>query len=399
MITFEDIMAELEALPAPAPVQEKPAAIRLPKAPPPPEPDNDDVPADTQAILAATDKLLAVSRGQADPDERDSLEYRRVYTPDKLFAERIDLDADKIMRTTMRRLAKLRSLKAVGVSHFDPYTEGLIVSNPLSSPLEEINPMHLVEQARRITQLGPGGLGEDSISPEMQNVHPSQFGFISAIEGPECFREGTQVMTDMGWKDWQEVTLNTRLACWNENMLQFHKAERVIVKQSYTGPMIGVQGPQFKFSVTPNHKLWARPNVNGSHYELRDASELYGGEWCFCIMLIMNCERSGAVVNAIEVPAGAPRQGVAMATWYQEEYLGPVYCATVPGGMLFTKYGDSLGFWSGNSSHIGVDTRLAWGTKIGSDGNIYQRFRNPKTQRFHWLAPGDLTNRVVGLPD
>ena len=157
-----------------------------------------EIPADVDTILAATEKLLAVNRGEAEPDERDSLEFRRVMTPDKLFAERVSLDADKLRRVAMRRIAKTRNLQPIGAGHFDNYAEGLIVGHPLSSPLEEINPLALAEQARRITSMGPGGLpSEDSITAEAQALHPSQFGFISSIEGPESSKIG--VDTRLAW--------------------------------------------------------------------------------------------------------------------------------------------------------------------------------------------------------
>lgn len=197
---------------------------------------DDSVSADLDTILASTDKLLAVSRGVADPDERDSLEFRRVLTPAKLFSERVKLDADKTMRMLMMRVSRAKSLRPMRVNHFDNYTEGMVVGHALSSPLEEINPLHLVEQARRVTQLGPGGLPEDSISEEAQNIHPSIFGFLAAIEGPE-------------------------------------------------------------------------------------------------------------------------------------------------------------------SSHIGVDTRMAWGTKMGSDGQIYQRMRNRRTGRNQWVSASTLAGQTVGLPE
>lgn len=157
-----------------------------------------EISAGISTILAATEKLLAVNRGLTDPDERDSLEFRRVLTPAELFAERIDLDAGQVMRKSLRRLARAKTLKPLGSGHFDGYITGMITGNPLSTPLEEINPIHLVEQARRITQMGPGGLpSEDSISAEAQNVHPSQFGFLSPVEGPESSRAG--VDTRMAW--------------------------------------------------------------------------------------------------------------------------------------------------------------------------------------------------------
>ena len=195
----------------------------------------DDVSADVDTILAATEKILAINKGIAEPDERDSLRFRRLYPMDRLISERISLDADKLFLKTMRRIIRQKSLKPVGVNHFDKYTENLIVGNPLSMPLEEINPLHLIEQARRVTQMGPGGLGEDSITEEAQNLHPSEFGFLSALEGPE-------------------------------------------------------------------------------------------------------------------------------------------------------------------SERIGVDTRIAWGAKIGSDGHIYQRFRNKKTGKREWLNPSNLGNKIIGLP-
>lgn len=154
----------------------------------------DDVPADVDTILASTEKLLAISKGLADTDDRDSLEFRRIHTVADLLNERIHLDADKLLRTAMRRLSRQRSLKALHTNHFGQYASGLIVGHPLSSPLEEINPMHLAEQARRITALGPGGIpSTESVTEEAQNVNPSQFGFFSSLETPESEKAGVDV--------------------------------------------------------------------------------------------------------------------------------------------------------------------------------------------------------------
>lgn len=158
--------------------------------------DGELVPVGLHGILASTEKLLAVNRGLVDPDERDSYGFKRVYSVDKHLGERIRLDAGHIRRGLMRNAAKLRSLKGAYPFIFDSYAQGMIIgdpgkANPLSSPLEEINPLHILEQARRITQMGPGGIGSsEAITEEAQSVHPSQFGFVSAIEGPESERIG-----------------------------------------------------------------------------------------------------------------------------------------------------------------------------------------------------------------
>jgi DNA-directed RNA polymerase beta subunit len=198
---------------------------------------DDEIDGGVDTLLAASEKVLAVNRGLVDPDERDSLRFRKVYSPDKLLKERIDMDADKVMRNTVRRISRTGNLSGINPGHFNSYSEKLITGNPLSLALEEINPMHLTEQSRRVSQMGPGGLpSSTSITEDAQNLHPSEFMFLSAIEGPE-------------------------------------------------------------------------------------------------------------------------------------------------------------------SERIGVDTRIAWGAKMGSDGNIYQRFRNKRTGKYEWLSAKDLENKIVALPD
>jgi DNA-directed RNA polymerase beta subunit len=161
--------------------------------------DNPDyVAVGTRGILASTEKLLAVNRGLADTDERDSLQYKRLMTTDQLMRERVKMDADKTRYHLLRRVARFRSLKPMNPGALNSYAEGLLVGHPLSMPLEEINPMHLVEQARRVTHMGPGGLpSDDSVTEESQNIHSSQFGFISGLEGPESGRAG--VDSRMAW--------------------------------------------------------------------------------------------------------------------------------------------------------------------------------------------------------
>jgi DNA-directed RNA polymerase beta subunit len=188
-------------------------------------------------ILGVTKKLVDINKGIAPVDERDSVRFKRIFTPDKLFRERIALDSKGIARKLMYQVAKRKTLKAIPNSAFDTYAEQILIGNQLSSPLEEINPAHLLEQKRRITQMGEGGIKSDQgISEDMQNLHPHEFGFLASINSPE-------------------------------------------------------------------------------------------------------------------------------------------------------------------SGRIGIDTRAAWQSKIGSDGLIYQRFKDRKTGRTVWLNPTDLDNKIVGLPD
>lgn len=162
---------------------------------------DEDVPVGLHGILAASEKLLAVNRGLAPVDERDSLQFKRVMTTAELLKERVRLDADKTRLNTLRQAAKFRSLKRTHPFLFDAYTEGHLLGNPLSSPLEEINPISLVESSHRVTQMGPGGLGStDAITDEARALHPSQFGFLCAIAGPESEKIGIDTRVATGTK-------------------------------------------------------------------------------------------------------------------------------------------------------------------------------------------------------
>jgi hypothetical protein len=100
--------------------------------------------------------------------------------------------------------------------------------------------------------------------------------------------------------------------------------------------------------------------------------------------------------GALEIGAGAIR--VTRDDWSTRHFNGEVYCAKVPGGVMLVR-GDSkhTGFWSGNSELAGIDVRVAYGAKVGSDGKIYRQFRNRRTGELEWLSPSDLTGKTVQL--
>lgn len=149
-------------------------------------------------LLAASEKILAVNNGLAEPDERDSLRFKKIGRFPNMLHERIKMDSGKTARQLLYQAAKRRNLSAVHSFAFDPYVSGVMVGNPLTTPLEEINPMQLVESARRVTLMGPGGLGSSrSITADSQNVHSSQFGFISPLEAPESEKAG--IDTRISW--------------------------------------------------------------------------------------------------------------------------------------------------------------------------------------------------------
>lgn len=154
-----------------------------------------------EGLLASTRKLLAVNRGLDHPDERSIPANTKIYTMDKLMRERIRFDEGKIRRNILRMLSARRDLSPIHTRVFDPYHKEIITKNPLTNPIEETNPMQLMGQQRRITHMGPGGIGsDDAVTPEMNAIQASELGFYSPVEGPESGRAGVDVRLAWGAK-------------------------------------------------------------------------------------------------------------------------------------------------------------------------------------------------------
>jgi DNA-directed RNA polymerase beta subunit len=164
-----------------------------------------------EGVMASSRKLLAINRGLDETDERSSLAFSKIYTPDKLLRERIRLDEGKLRRNLLRITSSRRDLSAFHHRAFDSYYQEMITKSPLTSPNEETNPFQLLAQQRRVTQMGPGGVGSsDAITKEMQAVQPSEFGFYSAFETPESERAGVDVRMTSGTKVGSDGRLRQR---------------------------------------------------------------------------------------------------------------------------------------------------------------------------------------------
>lgn len=151
------------------------------------------------AILAATRKLLAISRGEADPDDRDSLSFQETYSPEDLFSERIANDAGGVLRKALFKLSATKRLDSLPAGILDRLVDQVFTRSGLASPLEEINPIDPIDQNLRLTRLGEGGIEDkDSIPLESRNVLPSQFMFVDPVRAPESNSVGVDARVTFG---------------------------------------------------------------------------------------------------------------------------------------------------------------------------------------------------------
>ena len=147
-------------------------------------------------LLRAATKLLNVSRGAEDPDDRDAPKYSNILSIEDHIPERVEKDAGNLARNLLWKVRRDRTLKRMPAGALSPYTEGYMFGSRLAMPLEETNPLALLEQMHRVTKLGEGGIaGAESITDEARDVNIGQAGFIDPIVGPESMGVGIDVRT------------------------------------------------------------------------------------------------------------------------------------------------------------------------------------------------------------
>lgn len=88
--------------------------------------------------------------------------------------------------------------------------------------------------------------------------------------------------------------------------------------------------------------------------------------------------------------------------YYTADYAGMTYCATVPGGLMFCRHGDGMGFWIGNSA-VGLNTHAAsTARKIGK--SVAAQFVPVLNGRAQWnqrvgLTVEEANDTTIGYPE
>lgn len=224
---------------------------------------------DGNSLIAASQRLLQVSQGKAEPDARDALPFKELHSTEDFFAERIQKGSRDILRkiqNNIDRRSKVRDV--VGPDVFNKPVRTLFRTTLAEIPTQT-NPLEMMSNQMKTTITGEGGIkSAHGISEEAKLIDPSHLGYLDPIHTPEgCFDDQTEVFTKAGWKFWSDVVAEDLLACRIEGSLEFHVPQKLIAAP-YIGKMYGVdttRGRERKkrkidYLVTPNHRIYSRPH-------------------------------------------------------------------------------------------------------------------------------------------
>lgn len=176
----------------------------------------------------------------------------------------------------------------------------------------------------------------------LYNHYPSR-----VISTAPCFDDQTEILTDQGWKFFKDLDKTEKVASLEEGEMKFVEPSDWM-DYYVEGEMIGYKDLFVDFLITPHHKCYVNYE---NKWQLIKAENLYGkDDFSFNITEGDQKEFDDFGEKAHIVKANKSK-------WYKKEYLGHVYCVTVPSHIVFVRRG-GVAHWSGQTSRQVKD--LLW---------------------------------------
>lgn len=162
------------------------------------------------ALLAASNKLLGVSRGTDEVDSRDSLRFKELWSIENHIPERLQNSSRRIKAKLINNLDRKDSVRQIVTSDvFNVPVKAYFTSTSLSQQTSQVNPIDMVGGFLRTTVMGPGGIAsENAVSLEAKMIDPSYLGFVDPVHTPEGQKTGIAGHLSLGVsKDGVEPTI------------------------------------------------------------------------------------------------------------------------------------------------------------------------------------------------
>lgn len=152
-------------------------------------------------LLAAAEKIIQVYKGNEDTDERDSLEFQKIFSVEDIVKEVIDKSKYEIekIKSRLNRFKPTgdpktdrENLKSVlSPVYFSQPLRNFIIGSSISRTPTHINMMEVKDANATVTRLGEGAIRSDHAVPESSRaVNYSYMGVIDPFAGPESSKIG-----------------------------------------------------------------------------------------------------------------------------------------------------------------------------------------------------------------
>lgn len=148
-----------------------------------------------EIVFKAVQKTASVLDGSMEADVKDDIKFKDIYSGEDLIFDKFCEDFDNFLESSKVKLETnktvnandFRKLTNVGDSIKNFFTTSQLVQSP-----DEINPLMVESERRKITQFGEGGISSDSSRNEVnaRNLTQSAMNKLDPIETPESGKIG-----------------------------------------------------------------------------------------------------------------------------------------------------------------------------------------------------------------
>ena len=141
-------------------------------------------------IYASVSYYLNLLQNVGSIDEIDHLSNRRLRQVGELLQNQFRIGVARMERVIRERMTTLDVETAtpktlINIRPITAVIKEFFGSSPLSQFMDQINPLSELNNKRRLSALGPGGLSRDRAAMEVRDVNVSHYGRICPIESPE----------------------------------------------------------------------------------------------------------------------------------------------------------------------------------------------------------------------
>ena len=143
-------------------------------------------------IFASINYMNCLAVGLGNVDDIDHLGNRRIRSVGELLQNQFRIGFSRLERVIRERMTlqaqDLEVLTPHSLINIRPVVAAIkefFGSSPLSTFMDQTNPLAELTNKRRLSALGPGGLSRDRAGFEVRDVHYSHYGRMCPIETPE----------------------------------------------------------------------------------------------------------------------------------------------------------------------------------------------------------------------
>ncbi len=140
------------------------------------------------ALVATAKKLIRINKGQEEPDNRDALQHKELWSVQDHIPERL-------VNSKARILGKLRNnidrpdmsvRDIIPMDTFNVPVKAFFTSTSLAQLPNQTNAIDMMGGFLRTTILGPGGISsEQAVTMNAKMIDPSTLGIVDPVHSPE----------------------------------------------------------------------------------------------------------------------------------------------------------------------------------------------------------------------